>query len=176
MAKVAFLGLGIMGYPMAGHLKSKGGHEVTVYNRTGAKAEKWLSQHGGRAAPTRRVVQGRTLAGGKVAPLAFASRLFKTEPRGVRLAADGDEHLVALEEYVLALVGGVDDDLAALRRGPRDAGVQGEHQPLLRQRAVCRRRAVARRGVARAGSAARLRHAGARTLRRNAAAVALVRR
>jgi 3-hydroxyisobutyrate dehydrogenase len=52
MAKVAFLGLGVMGYPMAGHLKSKGGHEVTVYNRTGAKAEKWVSQHGGRAVPT----------------------------------------------------------------------------------------------------------------------------
>src|SRR4249920_2159690 len=52
MAKVAFLGLGIMGYPMAGHLKNKGGHDVTVYNRTGAKAEKWVSQHGGRAAPT----------------------------------------------------------------------------------------------------------------------------
>ena len=41
MAKVAFLGLGVMGYPMAGHLKNKGGHEVTVYNRTTAKAEKW---------------------------------------------------------------------------------------------------------------------------------------
>jgi 3-hydroxyisobutyrate dehydrogenase len=52
MAKVAFLGLGVMGYPMAGHLKNKGGHEVTVYNRTGAKAEKWVSQYGGRAAPT----------------------------------------------------------------------------------------------------------------------------
>src|SRR3974390_752352 len=52
MAKVAFLGLGVMGYPMAGHLKSKGGHEVTVYNRTGAKAEKWVAQYGGRAAPT----------------------------------------------------------------------------------------------------------------------------
>jgi 3-hydroxyisobutyrate dehydrogenase len=52
MAKVAFLGLGVMGYPMAGHLKNKGGHEVTVYNRTGAKAEKWVSQHGGRAALT----------------------------------------------------------------------------------------------------------------------------
>src|SRR6267154_2124747 len=52
MAKVAFLGLGVMGYPMAGHLKSKGGHEVTVYNRSAAKAEKWVSQHGGRSAPT----------------------------------------------------------------------------------------------------------------------------
>src|SRR6266446_9218078 len=52
MAKVAFLGLGVMGYPMAGHLKNKGGHEVTIYNRTAAKAEKWVAQHGGRAAPT----------------------------------------------------------------------------------------------------------------------------
>ena len=52
MAKVAFLGLGVMGYPMAGHLKSKGGHEVTVYNRTAAKAEKWVGQYGGRSAPT----------------------------------------------------------------------------------------------------------------------------
>ena len=53
MAKVAFVGLGVMGYPMAGHL-AKGGHEVTVYNRTAAKAEKWVEQHGGkqRATPT----------------------------------------------------------------------------------------------------------------------------
>ena len=52
MAKVAFLGLGVMGYPMAGHLKTKGGHEVTVYNRTFAKAEKWVAQFGGKAAKT----------------------------------------------------------------------------------------------------------------------------
>jgi 3-hydroxyisobutyrate dehydrogenase len=52
MAKVAFLGLGVMGYPMAGHLKAKGGHDVTVYNRTAAKAEKWVGQHGGRRAAT----------------------------------------------------------------------------------------------------------------------------
>jgi 3-hydroxyisobutyrate dehydrogenase len=51
MAKVAFLGLGVMGYPMARHLKSKG-HDVTVYNRTAAKAEKWVSEHGGKAAKT----------------------------------------------------------------------------------------------------------------------------
>lgn len=51
MAKVAFLGLGVMGYPMARHLKAKG-HEVTVYNRTKAKAEKWCKQHGGKAAAT----------------------------------------------------------------------------------------------------------------------------
>jgi len=52
MAKVAFLGLGVMGYPMAGHLKNKGGHDVTVYNRTGAKAEKWVAQYGGKSAST----------------------------------------------------------------------------------------------------------------------------
>ena len=46
MAKVSFLGLGVMGYPMAGHLV-KAGHEVTVYNRTSAKAEDWVKQHGG---------------------------------------------------------------------------------------------------------------------------------
>ena len=47
MAKVAFIGLGVMGYPMAGYLKSRGGHDVTVYNRTSAKAEKWVAEHGG---------------------------------------------------------------------------------------------------------------------------------
>lgn len=49
MAKVAFIGLGVMGYPMAGHLKVKGGHEVAVYNRTFAKAEKWATEFGGKA-------------------------------------------------------------------------------------------------------------------------------
>ncbi|MEZ5725729.1 MAG: NAD(P)-dependent oxidoreductase [Paracoccaceae bacterium] len=53
MAKLAFLGLGVMGYPMAGHL-AKAGHEVTVYNRTAAKAQKWAAEHGGKAAATPR--------------------------------------------------------------------------------------------------------------------------
>ncbi|HEY0833479.1 MAG TPA: NAD(P)-dependent oxidoreductase [Azospirillum sp.] len=48
---VAFLGLGVMGFPMAGHL-AKAGHAVTVYNRTAAKAEAWADRHGGRAAAT----------------------------------------------------------------------------------------------------------------------------
>ena len=52
MAKAAFIGLGVMGYPMAGYLASKGGHDVTVYNRTAAKAEKWVAEHGGRHAAT----------------------------------------------------------------------------------------------------------------------------
>lgn len=51
MAKVAFLGLGVMGYPMAGHLAAAG-HEVSVFNRTTEKAERWVAQHGGRHAAT----------------------------------------------------------------------------------------------------------------------------
>jgi 3-hydroxyisobutyrate dehydrogenase len=51
MARVAFIGLGVMGYPMAGHL-ARAGHEVTVFNRTRAKADAWVAQHGGRAAAT----------------------------------------------------------------------------------------------------------------------------
>ncbi len=51
MAKVAFIGLGVMGFPMAGHLAS-GGHDVTVFNRTAAKAKTWVEQHGGRSAAT----------------------------------------------------------------------------------------------------------------------------
>ena len=51
MTKVAFLGLGVMGYPMAGHLQSSG-HDVTVYNRTAAKADKWMAEHGGVKADT----------------------------------------------------------------------------------------------------------------------------
>jgi 3-hydroxyisobutyrate dehydrogenase len=51
MAKLAFLGLGVMGYPMAGHLKSAG-HNVTVFNRTAAKAKKWVAEHGGQMGAT----------------------------------------------------------------------------------------------------------------------------
>ena len=54
MAKVAFLGLGVMGFPMAGHLKAKGAHDLTVYNRSPAKAKDWVSKHGGASAPTPR--------------------------------------------------------------------------------------------------------------------------
>jgi 3-hydroxyisobutyrate dehydrogenase len=51
MARVAFIGLGVMGYPMAGHLAG-GGHEVVVYNRTANKAATWATEHGGKAAAT----------------------------------------------------------------------------------------------------------------------------
>jgi 3-hydroxyisobutyrate dehydrogenase-like beta-hydroxyacid dehydrogenase len=53
MARVAFLGLGVMGFPMAGHLAARG-HQVTVYNRTPARAAAWVARHGGRSAPSPR--------------------------------------------------------------------------------------------------------------------------
>jgi 3-hydroxyisobutyrate dehydrogenase-like beta-hydroxyacid dehydrogenase len=52
MSKVAWIGLGVMGYPMAGHLKTRGHHDVVVFNRTSAKAEAWVAEFGGTAAPT----------------------------------------------------------------------------------------------------------------------------
>jgi 3-hydroxyisobutyrate dehydrogenase-like beta-hydroxyacid dehydrogenase len=62
MAKVAFLGLGIMGYPMAGHLSRKGGHDVTVYNRSAGKSQQWVAEYGGKAAKTpREAAQGAEL-------------------------------------------------------------------------------------------------------------------
>ena len=53
MARCAFIGLGIMGYPMAGHLQARG-HDVCVYNRTAQKAQAWADKYGGRTAPTPR--------------------------------------------------------------------------------------------------------------------------
>jgi 3-hydroxyisobutyrate dehydrogenase len=54
LSKVAFIGLGVMGFPMAGHLAVKGGHDVVVYNRNAAKASSWVGKHGGKSAPTPR--------------------------------------------------------------------------------------------------------------------------
>lgn len=52
MSKVAWIGLGVMGYPMAGFIREKGGHDLVVYNRTAAKAKKWADQYGGETAAT----------------------------------------------------------------------------------------------------------------------------
>jgi 3-hydroxyisobutyrate dehydrogenase len=52
MAKVAWIGLGVMGYPMAGHIRKKGGHDLTVYNRNAAKAQAWAKEFGGKTAAT----------------------------------------------------------------------------------------------------------------------------
>ena len=61
MTKTAFIGLGVMGGPMAGHL-AKAGHQVTVYNRTSEKAENWVKEHGGESAPT--PARAAAMAGG----------------------------------------------------------------------------------------------------------------
>ena len=79
--KVAFLGLGVMGFPMAGHLK-KAGHDVTVYNRTGAKSAKWAETHKGGAAPTPREAA-------KGAEIVFACVGNDDDLRSVVLGADG---------------------------------------------------------------------------------------
>ena len=82
MAKVAFLGLGVMGYPMAAHLKNRGGHDVTVYNRTIQKAEKWVAEHGGQMAVTpAQAAEGQEYV--------FACVGNDDDLRSVTLAADG---------------------------------------------------------------------------------------
>jgi 3-hydroxyisobutyrate dehydrogenase-like beta-hydroxyacid dehydrogenase len=81
MAKAAFIGLGVMGYPMAGHLAAKG-HEVTVFNRTSAKAERWVAEHKGRRAAT-----PREAAAG--AEFVFACVGNDDDVRAVTLGADG---------------------------------------------------------------------------------------
>jgi 3-hydroxyisobutyrate dehydrogenase len=81
MTKVAFIGLGVMGYPMAGHLAA-GGHEVRVYNRTAPKAEAWVAPHGGTSAPTPR-------AAAEGAEMAFTCVGNDDDLRSVVLGDDG---------------------------------------------------------------------------------------
>jgi 3-hydroxyisobutyrate dehydrogenase len=81
MAKLAFLGLGVMGYPMAGHLQKKG-HAVTVFNRTRARAEKWVAEFGGAFAPT-----PRAAAAGQDFVLACVGN--DEDLRSVTIGADG---------------------------------------------------------------------------------------
>jgi len=78
---VAFIGLGVMGYHMAGHL-AKAGHNVTVYNRTAARAEKWVAEFGGRAAPTPK-------AAAEGAAVVFACVGNDDDLRSVTIGADG---------------------------------------------------------------------------------------
>ena len=79
--KVAFIGLGVMGFPMAGHLAAAG-HEVTVYNRTGSRAEEWLAKHPGRAADT-------PAAAARGAGIVFACVGNDDDLRSVALGPDG---------------------------------------------------------------------------------------
>ena len=82
MARVAFIGLGVMGYPMARHLAQRGGHQLTVFNRTAAKAEKWVAEYGGKSAPTPR-------AAADGADFVFTCVGNDNDLRSVTLAADG---------------------------------------------------------------------------------------
>ena len=83
MAKVAFIGLGVMGYPMAGHLLKKGGHELTVYNRNAAKSAAWVKEYGaGKSAPT-------PAEAAKDADFVFSCVGNDDDLRAVTLGADG---------------------------------------------------------------------------------------
>ena len=90
MAKVSFLGLGVMGYPMAGHLLKKGGHDVTVYNRSAAKAAQWVKEYGGKSAPT---------------------------PREAAQEADFVLMCVGNDDDVRSVAGGTNGALAGLKKG-----------------------------------------------------------
>jgi 3-hydroxyisobutyrate dehydrogenase len=118
MAKVAFLGLGVMGYPMAGHLKVKGGHDVTVYNRTAAKAEKWVTQFGGCSAPT-----PRAAAEGQDFVMACVGN--DNDVREVMLGTDGAFHGVAkgavFVDHTTASAEVARELYAAARKGGFDA-------------------------------------------------------
>ena len=81
MTTIGFIGLGVMGYPMAGHLQ-RAGHDVTVYNRTATKAEAWVAQHGARSAPTPR----QAVAGAEVAITIVGN---DDDVRAVTLGDDG---------------------------------------------------------------------------------------
>src|SRR5262249_26050065 len=85
MAHVAWIGLGVMGYPMAGHLAQKGRHEVVVYNRNAAKAQDWVAEHGGRAAQ-------RPAAGGAGAEFTFCCVGNDDDLRAVTTGENGAFH------------------------------------------------------------------------------------
>jgi 3-hydroxyisobutyrate dehydrogenase-like beta-hydroxyacid dehydrogenase len=86
--KIAFLGLGVMGSPMARHLAAKGGHEVTVYNRTAAKAEAWVAAHGGQLAKT----PAEAAAGQEIVMSCVGN---DDDLRAVMLGPDGALHAMA---------------------------------------------------------------------------------
>jgi 3-hydroxyisobutyrate dehydrogenase len=81
MAKLAFIGLGVMGFPMAGHLAAKG-HDLVVYNRTATKAQDWVKKHGGRSAPT-------PAEAAKGAEIVFACVGNDDDLRAVTIGAEG---------------------------------------------------------------------------------------
>ncbi len=114
MAKVAFIGLGVMGYPMAGHLAKRGGHDVTVYNRTAAKAAQWVNQHGGWSATTPR-------AAAKGAEFVFTCVGNDDDLRSVVLTADGA--LAGMESGAI-LIDNTTASATVARDGPSSEGMK----------------------------------------------------
>ena len=134
MAKVAFLGLGVMGGPMAGHLARKG-HSVTVYNRTGAKAEAWVAANGGTRAGT-----PREAAAG--AEIVFACVGNDDDLRGVVLGADGAlagmeagttfvDHTTASAEIARELAAAAEADGVGFIDAPVSGGQAGAENGVL---------------------------------------------
>ena len=122
--KTAFLGMGVMGAPMAGHLATAG-HEVTVYNRTAAKAEAWAAKHGGKAEAT-------PAAAAAGAEIVFACLGDDADVRAVLLGPDGALSAMAagtlLVDHTTAsakLARALDEEAAGKRVGFLDAPVSG---------------------------------------------------
>src|SRR5258706_16431267 len=111
--KVAFLGLGVMGYPMAGHLK-KGGHDVTVYNRSGAKAQQWVGEYGGKSAAT-------PAEAAKDQEIVFCCVGRDSDLREVTLGAQGAFNAIKKG----ALLG---DHTTASASNPRETRLRGENR------------------------------------------------
>ncbi|MBL1437415.1 MAG: NAD(P)-dependent oxidoreductase [Rhodobacteraceae bacterium] len=134
MAKVAFLGLGVMGYPMAGHLAAAG-HEVCVYNRTTAKAEAWVAKHGGSMATTPREAA-------KGCEIVFACVGNDDDLRSVVLGADGAlagmdagtvfvDHTTASADVTRVLYAEADEKGIAFVDGPVSGGQAGAENGVL---------------------------------------------
>lgn len=134
MAKLAFLGLGVMGYPMAGHLAAAG-HELRVYNRTTAKAEAWVAAHGGSMAVTPR----EAAAGCEIV---FACVGNDDDLRSVVLGADGAlagmqagaifvDHTTASADVSRALYAEAADHGIAFVDGPVSGGQAGAENGVL---------------------------------------------
>ncbi len=166
--QVAFLGLGVMGFPMAGHLAAAG-HRVTVYNRTPAKAELWVAQHGGqRAATPAEAARGAALvmmcvgndddvkavaagADGALAGMDSGAILVDHTTASARVA--GEMHAAAAARGVAFLDAPVSGGQAGAQNGKLTIMVGGDAAPFARAEAVLAHyaRAVTRMGGPGAG-------------------------
>ena len=123
--KVAFLGLGVMGYPMAGHLQAKG-HDVTVYNRTTAKAEAWVQQHGGAMGQT----PAEAVAGAEIVMMCVGNDkdLMEVGPAAIAAMKAGTilvDHTTASADVARRLYGVAQAKGVAFIDGPVSGGQAG---------------------------------------------------